>query len=1044
MAPPSVEASVSGPGPNPVQAAPLPRIRRQARKKLDAYGDLQRMEDEPAASAFDKPASTPLADRLRAYVPSFQQAPGDDRVFTSPMVRGLAVAFLLLVVFSVVLYRGITRTLASRLYSVAVDDMEKGDFLNAIQDFGRFIAANPEDVRTPKARVFRALARVRQHTGKVGASWGTALTEAQAMVDEVGQTPEYRDANMDLAEDIRKAAEGLADRSASLADPATLAQAEAAVGLHARVAGQAAGSLIGRSKIPEKLEKARAAILKSQVRASSLAAMDAALRANRPADAYAARDALTRRYHDLAADKEVVARLVKANDLIRQAVTFDPSARPGETEPHPDPLGPPTSLALRLDPTRKPTEPRGPVAYAMADGLAVGIDAATGAPLWQVPVGPASPFPPLAIAGDSPSALVFDARYDELARVDGRTGALAWRQETGGPVVDPPLVLGNLVLQPMPDGRLLQVDLASGELRGTLKLGRRLTRTPVADDSAQHVYQLAEEDCLFVLKLGPPACVAVEYLGHEAGSIPCPPARIARYLVLPENHRLEAGRWRVFVIDEAGTKLKVVQEIPVAGWTRSTPASAGPVAWSGTDRGELIAFAIGAYDAKAPFTQVARVAAGEAPEGPSFGRARSDRDFTLASSRTGRYELDLQRGKLATLWTLGEAGPALAPPQAVDRLLVLTHQHQEGPGTALWGVDPASGEVRWRTVLGASWPVPLSESSTGDALNGLASEGQAFSIDANRLRAGGFAELALPRPGRFRLPPGATQRLELDGLTVVVPPLGSSSILVRDAPASDFRPVALPAPLGAAVAAIGGGLLIPGGDGRLYLVDPKGGSSAADPYVPSFDRTRPTRWRRPVVLGGNAVAVADSDSTLRRISVDRTTRPRLVATAEARLDSPMAADPASTGASVVVATVDGRIRSLAARDLGPQGSWPLGAPRQLGPVVVADHAFVVDADGEVMAFGPDGRRLWSSRLRDTRPAGPPAIRDGSAWFVGLGGSVQRLSMVDGSTQSSAAIRALPDGGPIAAGPDLVVPTGPGTLRLLDRKALGNPPERPTP
>ena len=55
-----------------------------------------------------------------------------------------------------------------------------------------------------------------------------------------------------------------------VADPDSLSQAQSAVSLHARVAGQAAPSLIERSKIPEKLEKARAAIQKSRDRAVAL------------------------------------------------------------------------------------------------------------------------------------------------------------------------------------------------------------------------------------------------------------------------------------------------------------------------------------------------------------------------------------------------------------------------------------------------------------------------------------------------------------------------------------------------------------------------------------------------------------------------------------------------------------------------------------------------------------------------------------------------------------------------------------------------------
>ncbi len=164
-----------------------------------------------------------------------------------------------------------------------------------------------------------------------------------------------------------------------------LKQAEAALAFERQVAGKAADALLNRSRALPKLDQAREAIRRTQTRTRALAAIDAALAAGSAARAFEGRDALVGTYADMASDRELIARLVKANELIRQAATFDPSGRPGETEPHRDPLGPPTTLVLRLDPARKATA--GPLVYAMADGLLFGVDAATGAPLWQVPVG---------------------------------------------------------------------------------------------------------------------------------------------------------------------------------------------------------------------------------------------------------------------------------------------------------------------------------------------------------------------------------------------------------------------------------------------------------------------------------------------------------------------------------------------------------------------------------------------------------------------------------------------------------------------------------
>src|SRR5262249_56402785 len=144
-----------------------------------------------------------------------------------------------------------------------------------------------------------------------------------------------------------------------------------------------------------------------------------------------------------------------------------PSGRPGETEPHPEPLGPPSTLVLRAPPSGAavdaPPTPGGPLVFALADGLAYAVDGATGAPVWQAPVGLASPFPPQPIPGGS-TVLAVDARHGELVRLDARTGALVWRQDLGGRVADPPLVLGTQILQPTPAGNLLVLDRPSAAL----------------------------------------------------------------------------------------------------------------------------------------------------------------------------------------------------------------------------------------------------------------------------------------------------------------------------------------------------------------------------------------------------------------------------------------------------------------------------------------------------------------------------------------------------------------------------------------------------
>jgi outer membrane protein assembly factor BamB len=1024
---------------------PLPRL-RPWQKPVD-WADLEvaapsieatvtaptsaRDHEVPAAIRGNKPASKPgrSFSRVVRVLTTGDRPPGQERIITSPLVITLAVALVMLTGLGITLRSIIKQTIATRQYQRAVEDLDNGDDRNAIRQFDAFLAGSPDDSRAAKARVLRSLANVRQFASASSGSWSNALEAEQAMVEAVGGTPEYRDSSTELAELILKTAEALADRAKATADPKALAEAESAVALHARVAGPSAQAFLTRSRVPTRLAEARATVRKASIRGQALSAMDAALKEGSSARVYAARDALVRQYADLADDRGLVDRMTRANDLIRRAVTIDASTRPAETAPPPEVFGLPLTLVLRTaEPSTARTTTTRPIVFARADGFAYGLDGSSGAPLWQLEVGLSAPFAPQPIPNGT-TALVFDARHDELVRVDGRTGRLVWRQEIGEPVTDPPLVLGNQVIQTTAGGKLIAIDLSSGERKASADLGLPLARTPVSDEAGQYLYVLADKDCLFILSRDPLACVGVEYLGHASGSVASPPAREGRYLIVAENQKLNEGRWRVFVIEEDGARLRAVQQVAVPGWTWGTPPTSGSSLWAVGDRGSVAAFAMGDYAEKSPFRPIAATNPDPNPSGPAFGLARSERELWVASGRSARYELDAERGTLATTWTLGEAGPALAPIQVAGGLAVLTQQYTEGPGVALWGVDPVSGAVRWRTVLGSAWQIPLENSPDGDRLTTIGGDGQALAISRDRLASGGFVESNLPRPGGFRLPPGPLRRLEGDGFTVLAPAPGAGHLWVRTG-SDPFRRLALPAPLGASPLLWGREVLVPGTDGRLSLIDPETGEARAEPFVPPFDRAHPVHWRAPVKIEGDAVVAADDAGRVRRLTRVSEPRPSLQVTAEANLMSDLVADPVTTEHAVILATADGRVRALATRDLSPAGIWPLDAPLALPPRAVSGRVFLADKGGRVLAIGPEGQRLWSVTLPAGPPAGPPVVISDSVWFLGHDGTFQRLAMADGNVLDRLELEFLPAGGLSAVGTDLVVPVALGTLRTL--------------
>jgi outer membrane protein assembly factor BamB len=977
----------------------------------------------------------PRTSRLRKWFQALRAreevAPGQERVISSPLVLGLAVSICLLVLLGIGLRAIIISTLATQSYNRAVEVMQDGDFRTAIRDFDAFLAANPKDPRAAKARVLRALANVRQYVSISGGTWSTALEAAREMLETVGGAPEFRDERVDLAELVIRIGEGLADRARRSADAKALEEAESAVPLHAKIAGEPAPAFLKRSRLPGLIDQGRAAVRKARMRADALAAMDRAIGERSAAGVYKSRDALIDQYADLAQDQELIKRMTQANDLIRRAVKVESTRRLAQTGLRPSPLGAATSLVLRSS-SEAPTPPaeQGSLVFGLADGLAYGLDAATGAPLWQVFVGLASPFAPQAISGD-PSVLVVDARHNELMRLDGRTGKVMWRLELGEPVESPPLVLGNQLFQVLPSGKLVVIGLETGESSTTVNLGLPLSQAPINDESGRFLYVVGRRDCLFVVARDPLACVAVEYLGHEEGSIPCAPARLGRFLVIVENDRPTDARWRVLVLDEDG-KAKSVQKIDVPGWIWGAPPASGSVIWATGDKGGIEAYALGDYASSTPLRSLARLAPDAASSGPSFGLATSERELWLAAGRSGRYELDAERGEITSRSSPGQSGPALGPLQLATRHVILTFQDPESGGTSLLGLDRASGNVAWQTILGATWPTPLAHARGVSALETYGRTGQAALITADQIERGGFINLLLPRPGDFRIPSGQVLMLEGDGpgVAVIASGAGSNVVWTKQNEAANpgkWRKVELPTILAAMPLVWDRALLIPGVDGRAYLVDPLTAKAKAEPFVPVFERDHRGKWLAPARLDQSAVVLADQAGRVRRLALKQEPVPRLAIEAQTLLDKPIVADPASTGGAVVVATADQKVRALSARDLSPLGAWPLEAPLVGNPIAIGDHVFVFDGGGGVLCIGRDVRRLWSIKLA-ALAAGAPVIEGGLVWFLDRSGRLEGRSLADGAPRQHLELAALPAGGLILAGTQTLVPIARGTVQ----------------
>lgn len=114
------------------------------------------------------------------------------------------------------------------------------------------------------------------------------------------------------------------------------------------------------------------------------------------------------------------------------------------------------------------------VAMATTAGVAVGLDAATGAERWRHALADTTAQIHAApVALDDATVLVADTR-GLLTALDAATGAVRWSATAGAPVYDTPSADGHLVVATTTRGGLVALDAATGRVRWTAAVGERV------------------------------------------------------------------------------------------------------------------------------------------------------------------------------------------------------------------------------------------------------------------------------------------------------------------------------------------------------------------------------------------------------------------------------------------------------------------------------------------------------------------------------------------------------------------------------------------
>jgi outer membrane protein assembly factor BamB len=311
---------------------------------------------------------------------------------------------------------------------------------------------------------------------------------------------------------------------------------------------------------------------------------------------------------ELANDGDVLNRLDQLVEAHRKKVGYRPVERtpafraPAEdTEPSLLVAPPVGGQGLKRWPRQSPV-------LALARGVLYALRPSNGAVLWATRVGIDTTALPVRLpAGAATPELILVASSDArmlsaLAAGDGRA---LWHHRLSGPCLGRPTVVwegrehrrARRIFVAADDGRVDEIDPATGRLTGYYPLGQPVNHGGVYDEDSGLLYLAADSSCVFVLNPAHHTCERILYTGHPSGTLRGDPVIVrgpdARYLLLCLADGFEATELRLFPLpitrpDAASLRLN----LRVPGWSWFAPRQDTEKLALATDMGAVGVFGI--------------------------------------------------------------------------------------------------------------------------------------------------------------------------------------------------------------------------------------------------------------------------------------------------------------------------------------------------------------------------------------------------------------------------------------------------------------------
>jgi outer membrane protein assembly factor BamB len=1024
------------PPPPPAEQVPIV----EPEEIIETLESIEQIETLDPIESFRTPGGgTDISEPTSATAGSagFRKRTLRENRWDGPLMLGGGGLFLLLLFFSIILYYSLTATDPILIYEKGMEDYRNVAYANAKDQFDRFIKKYPKHEYASEVRVRFELCSLRMITDQMR-SPEKALEMANEILPKIKDEEAFHKVREELAAILPDIAEGFAKKAKAAATTQEAEEALRNVTAARKLINNkeyVTPNLLGPrgqqlERIEETVTLVRRGLDQEKMLATTLSEISGFIEQGETRDAYIARDKLLQEFPQLEADPRLVEKVQEigaAEEGTVQQVAGE--KRIGEADIAAAP-GKRVVLSSSIS-TGKIRESRANVVF-LAGGSLYGMDASSGEVKWQRPVGFETTYHPQRLEATLGSDVIaMDGHNNELLRIEVATGKVAWRLPIGEPF-NAPQIWRNRIILSTKSGKVLAVESSDGATEGYADLNQQLSFSPAVVSQRTVMYQVGQNDNLYVLQADSLACTEVYYLAHMRDMVTIPPLVAFGHVFIFEKG---PGFSNIHVLktDANGLKLTPAQPpIRIEGDIVTAPVAERQRLIMATNRGAIRIFDFNGSKKPPMSESILPKGTGDNDSFPPY-IAVDKADLWVARAQLTKAQILAAKNELGPPF-VGFSGDLFVAPIQLDARTVYHLRRPNGaPGFLAVGSDVAEpGTVHWQSDLSIPVAITVIEPGTGTPLI-FSRKGAFFRLDDQALASGYQSQVFAEGQSNVSYTAG----FAFGESVALFSPSGRALVYDPARSKSEMRSFHLELPGDSAVMPIAyqGGILVPLSNGQIQLMDIRSGTAKASPFQPTVKAGQKVKWNRPVAVGeGRQFVIADQQKNVYRVGLQEGGAPRLVLAKETQLADQIVTQLAELNNFVFAGARYDNIDvllSFTAGELQPRPVHELPGQIVWGPFAVGGQVVLATSGDELFGFDGDQKQVWSAKMEHGQPTAEPALIDGDLVIGTAGGAALRINTQSGEVAGVVQVGSPLDGQPFKHAGGLGLLAADGTFHLVE-------------